>query len=492
MTATWHCFKPARRRTGASRRKLAAPVRHPRFRKAATHAAPARRLWAPCAQAPAAPRPANRLACDGRGGCLVGTGCKAVFNRLADLRNHKHQDSRACGVCDEDFTTSSQFYRHFRKVHPQLLDAQGGCAAHGVPPRTIRRTLPEVPWKARLDAVDARRGLASGTTWGALTKGGGYNELMDTVYNCAMGDTRSSKLTGAQRAYAARLRTDPVRKHALAQQVLEYVIERELLWPKATDDLGGFVRSGLKLRAHAGLWGLSLDRRDNGEPHFAVPTDTWEPRLVEGYGGPGSASEAMVSSYCAAPPRAIGPGTNLRAVAAGMNTPKNPGDHWDGATCARLRTELARPVTEAMVQSAIAAEAGSRDGPKINVMYDSTKHAFYTDPKAKAAFGTVAAMFAYTKELLSNQGARCAVSGILLRGLSGPAEERVFRMSVDAIEPLKGHVRGNLRLICQFLQAGARDKVKKTADTQDGPSQWTPALFRAYIGGEHRAGYESM
>ena len=106
----------------------------------------------------------------------------------------------------------------------------------------------------------------------------------------------------------------------------------------------------------------------------------------------------------------------------------------------------------------------------------------FQDPKAKEAFGTSAAMFLYTKELLMKQGARCAVSGILLRGLSGPVEERVFRMSVDAIDPLKGHVRGNLRLICQFLQACARDKSKKTEDDQDGPSQWTPELFREYVG----------
>lgn len=117
----------------------------------------------------------------------------------------------------------------------------------------------------------------------------------------------------------------------------------------------------------------------------------------------------------------------------------------------------------------------------MNVLYNSTMNAF-RDPKAQAAFCTVAAMFLYTKELLSNQGARCAVSGILLRGFSGPVEERVFRMSVDAIDPLQGHVRGNLRLICQFLQAGARDKHKKTDDAGDGPSQWTPALFREYVG----------
>ena len=74
------------------------------------------------------------------------------------------------------------------------------------------------------------------------------------------------------------------------------------------------------------------------------------------------------------------------------------------------------------------------------------------------------------------------VSGLLLRGLSGPVEERVFRMSVDAIDPLKGHVRGNLRLICQFLQACAQDKTKKTADADDGPSQWTEEMFREYVG----------
>lgn len=433
-------------------------------------------------------RRTNRHVCDGQGGCPVGAGCKAVFTQLAELRVHKHQDSRTCGVCGKPCTRANVFYRHFRKAHPQRLDAQGGCAAHGVPAkRASPQTLPEAPWKARLDAVDARHGLAPGTTWATLTKGGGYNTLMNTVYTCAQADTNKQKLTTPQRAYAARLKTDPVQKHALAQQILDYAIERELLWPGATDDLGGRVTSGLKLRAHAGLFKLSLDRRDNGEPHFAVPADAWEPRLVEGYGGSAAArgsqgsTQSIVSAYHTAPPPAIGPGTNLRAVAAGMNTRSNPGNHWDGATCARLRAELARPVTEAMVQRTIATEAKSWGGRTNNVLYESTTSAF-KDSKAKAAFGTVGEMFLYTKELLSNQGARCAVSGILLRGLSGPVDERVFRMSVDAIDPLKGHVRGNLRLICQFLQASAGDKTKKTADADDGPSQWTKELFNEYVG----------
>ena len=123
----------------------------------------------PCAQRPAAQarRPKNRLACDGRGGCPVGAGCKAVFTQLFNLRQHKHQDSRTCGVCGKACTMANNFYKHFRKAHPQRLDAQGGCAAHGdAAEAPSPQTLPEAPWKARLDAVDARHGLAPGTMWG--------------------------------------------------------------------------------------------------------------------------------------------------------------------------------------------------------------------------------------------------------------------------------------------------------------------------------------
>ena len=171
-----------------------------------------------------------------------------------------------------------------------------------------------------------------------------------------------------------------------------------------------------------------------------------------------------------------------------MNTPNNPGDHWDGATRTRLRAELARSVTEAMVQRTIAVEAGSRHGHKNNVQYRSTLNAFQ-DPTAKDDSGTAAAMFLYAKEPFSTRGP--------VRGLGHPAAGQrprrgsVFRMSVDAIDPLQGHVRGNLRLIRLFLQAGARDKSKKTADADDGPSQWTPALFRGHRR-EHRVGYKSM
>lgn len=54
-------------------------------------------------------------------------------------------------------------------------------------------------------------------------------------------------------------------------------------------------------------------------------------------------------------------------------------------------------------------------------------------------------------------------------------------MSIDAIQPTLGHVPGNMRIVCRFLNPVCRDKDKTYDDPHDGPSQWTPELFRQYF-----------
>lgn len=82
--------------------------------------------------------------------------------------------------------------------------------------------------------------------------------------------------------------------------------------------------------------------------------------------------------------------------------------------------------------------------------------------------------------MLRDQGALCAVSGILLRGVS--SEFPWYQMSVDAIDPTKGHVPGNLRIVCRFLNNGNSDKMKKAHFTTDHPTSWTTALLRYWVG----------
>ena len=55
-------------------------------------------------------------------------------------------------------------------------------------------------------------------------------------------------------------------------------------------------------------------------------------------------------------------------------------------------------------------------------------------------------------------------------------------MSVDAIDPLKGHVRGNLRVICLYLNNTNRDNDKKHHDENDAQSAWTTDKHDEYMG----------
>ena len=57
------------------------------------------------------------------------------------------------------------------------------------------------------------------------------------------------------------------------------------------------------------------------------------------------------------------------------------------------------------------------------------------------------------------------------------AGEKWFRMSLDAIDPRLGNVRGNLRWVCQFRNNANSDK-----DKTHGESAWTSESFRwAYV-----------
>jgi len=57
-----------------------------------------------------------------------------------------------------------------------------------------------------------------------------------------------------------------------------------------------------------------------------------------------------------------------------------------------------------------------------------------------------------------------------------------FKPSLDAIDPRKRHVKGNLRFVCRFLNSANRDKTKNYDHPDDLESAWTRELFYHYIG----------
>lgn len=102
----------------------------------------------------------------------------------------------------------------------------------------------------------------------------------------------------------------------------------------------------------------------------------------------------------------------------------------------------------------------------------------------KNMFGTSKNFQSYCLNLLKDQKYRCAVSGIyLLNGMPDTMsdEEKVFAMSINAIDPTVGHVRGNIEWVCRFINVTNNEKTKTYHHEDDPPNAWTKELFQQYF-----------
>lgn len=99
--------------------------------------------------------------------------------------------------------------------------------------------------------------------------------------------------------------------------------------------------------------------------------------------------------------------------------------------------------------------------------------------ECRAQFKTLQDFWDHAKQLLIEQGYRCHITGMLMRDTchNSTAGERMFAPSLDAIDPRKGHVKGNIRWICSFLNCQTNDKYKIEDFEDDRPTQWTKKLF---------------
>tara|TARA_B100001250_G_scaffold411198_1_gene439320 strand:+ start:487 stop:1629 length:1143 start_codon:yes stop_codon:yes gene_type:complete len=173
----------------------------------------------------------------------------------------------------------------------------------------------------------------------------------------------------------------------------------------------------------------------------------------------------------------------------------------DGSVCEQLRREMQREVTDEMVQEALEREKMSmstasarrfNQSPRHNVLYMSVRNMYNHDSKAKKAFENSRKMFTYVYELYRAALARGSVCDIFMSGhaynqLSKGRHPHPFQPSIDAIDPTKGHVKGNLRVICAFLNSQDFSKINKYKDLKEQehgeiPHSWTRELWYHYVG----------
>jgi len=384
----------------------------------------------------------NPMSCNG--GCGI-DGCNAICDGKTELANHQRKNFVCCPFCPaRPAERKGNLYAHVRRSHPEKLDKDGGCSEIGMKPK--RAAVIRCPERFNSDS----------RVWTMLT-GGGYNHLIKMVKSHIQKDVAKAKRRWPEqecylRVLAATGNASNKMIHAICHDILDALVDGDMLWGPVFDGAGGFLPNGFDLRPHGGLYNLSLDRIDQSEPHI---------------------TKGHVLN-------------NLRFVAAAVNTSAGLVDTHGTETCAFLRKEMARVVDPAAVESLICGEQMSMTCGELNIAYMCCNHIInkklngvYSDPLCRAEFASSAKFFQHGLKLLSQQQGLCAISGIMLRGRDG---ESWFGMSLDAINPRLGHVSGNIRWVCRFLNNINRDK-DKTHDSQcDGESWWTAESFRAYVG----------
>ena len=397
-------------------------------------------------------RISNQFPCNGECGKK---NCDRVFGNEYILKQHISKEKFQCPLCNSSLSKIN-FYRHFRKEHKNELDKDGSCEKHGIPARRSPNISLPKEYKEKVNKI----------VYNMLSKKGGYGYLVLKVRTSIKVDIKNKKFTEDQHSYLREIDNNKSR-HKIAQEILDILIERNMFAKDAMDEAGGILPDGIILRRHGGLFSLGLDRKNNDLPHFIKD----QPAT-----------------------------SNIRMTAAGMNTFANIVLKYGEKTCEFLRNEVNKKHDENKVKQILnRAETMNTDS---NIIYQTCKNAFYREEKDykkylknpekpekddieameqfRKDFPTRNDMFQCGLKLFRESIASCPISIILMD--NDPNSPDFFKPSLDAIDPRKRHVKGNLRFVCRFLNNANFDKMKNYDHPDDPEAAWThESLFR-YIG----------
>jgi len=213
-------------------------------------------------------------------------------------------------------------------------------------------------------------------------------------------------------------------KHDLTHQLVNEIIKTPDEWI---------------LRAHGGLFQLSLDRIDNKHEYTCIHFPD------------------MTNAFA-----------NIRLSHLCMNTRKKH------LTIEDVQKKVYANVTADAVDHLYEYEHRKTRNKKKTTLYACVSNIFTRDKRARETWKSVDTMWRWACKHLKEINGRCEISHILLQTNEHPSN---WQVSIDAIDPAKGHVPGNLRFICLFLNCINVSTQKTYTDEHDGVSAWTRELF---------------
>ena len=303
------------------------------------------------------------------------------------MKRHLNTTKFKCDFCSKCYTQKGHLVNHIRSKHPEK--AAAACTAACTAPLKNPSQLSDHEW--------------------AFVK--------NMVRRCTLNDT-TQNISHEHRMIVEAMTNQKI--HNLTHQIVNEIIKTPDEWI---------------LRAHGGLFQLSLDRIDNTYIHFPDITNAF--------------ANIELSHLC-------------------MNTQKK------NITIEEVQKKVYANVTADAVDNLYDYEHRKTRNKKKTTLYNCVCSIFQRDKRARATWKSVDTMWRWACNHLKKIGGRCEISHILLQTNEHPSN---WQVSIDAIDPTKGHVPGNLRFICLFLNCANFSTKKTYTDEHDGVSAWTRELF---------------
>ena len=366
-------------------------------------------------------------------------GCGKPFPSQSQQKRHEDRGLRkhkcpvkTCPRHSKGFGLRGDMHNHVRSKHPADMEKLG------IAP--VQKQLPIPP---RYDTPQMRE------EWFFV-----YKMASNHIRDDHRSTRRTTRFLTSIDNYEGRRR--------MTLSIMEKVDTLGMREPGFVDPLGGVVPNGVLMFANGGIFQLSLDRINNRQHHLLHGSD---------------------------------PLSNLRFGMLGTNVPSSldnaPEYGFKGGLdasyyCAILRKLHDQPTSAADIKKALEREnyvsKTVRGGKHVySCLGQSAHNIFQCDTECQAAFPNARAFHKYVFEILEKQQAKCPLQKMLFADRTA-CDYHPFKPSIDAIKPTLGHVRGNLRIVCAFLNNTNMDKRKTNPRSSDQPSSWTPELWKNYIG----------
>ena len=374
-------------------------------------------------------RESTLLRCQDQGGCHR-KNCNYQCGLQWELNEHQSTEKVLCTFpgCIKVYSKKKAMHKHCRKKHPGFL-----------PP--VKAYTPPLPMSSQFV------GIISTAIWQFL-KHMVHTNIFNDIY-------RSKKklkiwMSAADKAKLLAMNNNET-IHSITEQLVQHMLDKGMFGTmNVKDDNGGILPHGFTLRYHGGLYKASFDRIDDEKD----------------------------GSYCLHYPDPENALLNINVVALLANT-RFKATYEEHRERYFKYEAMSESDFEQEFQKELAVVSQKSINGKITTLYHCAKNTFNRkrkDNKCRQYYDTFQDYWQYLLELFKKQKGRCAVTNTLMLSTANCP----WKMSADAIDPLLGHIPGNLRLVCVCCNPTDSTKKRSVNNKTITLTSMTTKIYQIY------------